>query len=333
MPNFFMRALLGIATICTAAVIPTTTEPSGRTFSVNGPSNLTTGLKTVDPHFTGYVFDPGSESLKLDDGLMALTKMMHRLSGRYFNGMMGPETWVAAGYTSVSVEVRVGPGREVIPTRFAIWGAQQLGVHIISHRQVRNLVWALVWMGSVVGSIEIKRKSPQLLLPGSGGGGTSDRMPVVPGLDFILDKQLRATDASGDKRKDLTIGLPPLQDDRKESLTYHVIDDRPMTKWELFANIYSFLGHVSEHPPRRKILPYFAVTPSLFPDTYFQLLAVKDGEVEYGFLADAAISTAFFILRQNVFSTLLLRLRLDEEVVCQCLIYKGEIPRPQGSGT
>ncbi|KAL8847180.1 MAG: hypothetical protein Q9221_007781 [Calogaya cf. arnoldii] len=313
--------------------MPITTEPASHPFSVSGASNLTKGLKAIDPRFSGHVAVPGRERLALDDGLMALTKMMHRLSGLPFNGMIGPETWVATGYTSVSVRIRVLPGREVIPTRFAIWGAQQLGLHVLWHKTVPNLVWALTWLGSLIGYIEFKRNSLQLLLPENASDDKSDATPVAPGLDLILDKQFQAVGVSGDNRKDINIVLPVLRDDRKLSLTYYMVEDQPMTKWELFANIYSLLGAIGEHPPRQKVLTYFVVSPTLFPDTHFQIKPVNDVEVEYRFLADAAISIAFFILRRNAFFTLLIRLQLDEEDICNGLIYKGDIPRPESSGS
>ena len=303
MPDLLVSMLLAVAALSTTTAIPPS-KPTNGTYLISGGSNLTSSDLTVDRDFGGHVAAEGSQVLETDAGLLSLTKMMYQLSYLPFNGFTGSETWTDPTTLTVSIEFKVLPGwwgQDVIPTRFAIWAAQDVGRHILYHREVRDLVWAFTWSGEVVGFIEVKSLSQQQLLFGPGGSARSRQPSQVPNLD-----------------------LQQVSDDRNVRVVYNIVRDRPLTKWELFANIYSLLAFTSEHPLRQKVPPEWTITPTIFPITRVQFGVVRGKEAEYRDIAWAAMSAAFFIISQNLVFTLVIRVQLDGEEICRGVIYKGE---------
>ncbi|KAI4269160.1 MAG: hypothetical protein LQ337_007450 [Flavoplaca oasis] len=323
MLNFFKLALPILVTICLTTAIPFS-EPAGRTALVSGNINATTSVdipqhQGIDPRFGGSVIVQGAQILDTDSGLMAMTEMMYRLSLKHFNGMMPSEAWESGTSEPVSFQVRVLPGRELIPTKFVVWGAQLLGQHILSHRQVRNVVWALTWERIPVGYIDITRR-PALLSPAGSKGG--DNPVTSTDVGSRPETQLRAAAVPGNKDDDVTIRLPVL-DDRLD-VRYRMVRNRPMTKWELFANIFGILGFASSFPPSERSSETWTYTSVLFPNTHFQYLPVT--EVEYQWRALAAYLTAGHILQQQLFFTMAISIYVGGEVVCRGSLYRGNNP-------
>ncbi|KAL8886362.1 MAG: hypothetical protein Q9192_006500 [Flavoplaca navasiana] len=250
--------------------------------------------------------------------------MMYQISLKDFNGMMPSEAWESATSEIVFMEVKLLPGQQLIPTKFAVWGTQLLSQHILSHREVRNIVWALTWERSPIGYIEINRSPARLSL-----AGNKDGDHPVPSTDVgsRLETKLRAAAVPGNKGDDMTIRLPVL-DDRLD-VRYRVVRNRPMTKWELFANIFGILGFTSSFPSSERSSHTWVYTPTLFPNTHFQYLPVTD--MEYQWRALAAYSTAVHILQQQVFFTMAISIYFDGEVVCRGSLYRGGNP-PQPIG-
>ncbi|KAI4098395.1 MAG: hypothetical protein LQ339_006450 [Xanthoria mediterranea] len=290
-------------------------------------ANPTVNLGAIDPRFNGHVAIQGRQILDLDAGLIALTKMLHHLSNSDFHSAIGPTAYIASGYTSVSIEVRgvTGPRRD-IPVRYAIWGASRVGEYILHWQEVRNHVFALTWERAVVGYIEFKRTANPLLgVVGSGSKGQ------IGDVDSILDAQFPRTDATSQNldEDNRTISLPLANDNREMTLQYHVITDHPMTKWELFANIYAILALIGQFPPRQRTTDGWMATSVIFPLTHFFFTPIAgSGGVEFRYIADAAMSTAFFILRRGLFFSVLVRVLLDGEPIGQGLIGKGDLPPP-----
>lgn len=322
----FMQALLLLlAASCFTTAIPLSDIASG-TFLVSPDTNTITGLgvpehRSIDPRFGGHVANPGSEILDTDTGLLAMTQMMYQLSLKDFNGIMAAAAWVSGTSELVSVEIRLLPGRFFIPVRYAVWGAQLLSRHMLLHREVRNVAWALTWDRAVIGSIWLERRPPAPLRVTGSGGGADEGNPV-PSTDasFRMESQLRAAAAAvpGDET---TISLP-LRDDRV-TVQYRMIRNKPMTEWELFANIFGILGFVSSFPPREKSRQTWVYTSNIFPETHISYLPERD--VEYQYRAVAAYSTAVHIVQNRLFFSLALTIRLDGEVVCKGAIYKGNV--------
>ncbi|KAL8876644.1 MAG: hypothetical protein Q9198_005195, partial [Flavoplaca austrocitrina] len=321
-------ALPALVAICSTSATPLS-EPAGRTALISGNMNATRsvdipGHQGIDPRFGGNVVVQGSRILDTDTSLMAMTDMMYQLSLKNFNGMMPSEAWESGTSERISVQVRVLPGRELIPTKFVVWGAQLLGQHILSQREVRNVVWAMTWERGPVGSIEITNRPPLASLAGSKGDDDSVPSQV---MSSRLETKLRIAVVPGYRNDDLTIRLP-LLDDRLD-MRYRVVRNRPMTKWELFANIFGILGFTSSFPPGERSSQTWVYTPQLFPDTHFQYLPVTD--MEYKSRALAAYSTAIHILQQQVFFTMAISISLEGEVICRGSLYKGNNP-PQPIG-
>lgn len=330
MLNLFMQALLLLlAASCSTTAIPLPDAASG-TFLVSPNTNATTGLGVpvhapVDPRFRAHVAVEGSQVLDTDTGLLAMTQMMYQISLKDYNGIMSPAAYVSGTSELVSVEIKVPPGRYFIATQYAVWGSQLLGEHILSHRAVRNVVWALTWDGDPVGHIEITRRPPvQLSISGSGGGNNRDPVPLTD-ANFRLETQLRAAVAAavvpGDSAEEMTLRLP-LRDDRV-AMGYRVIRNKPMTKWELFANIFGALGFASSFPPREKSRQTWVYTSNIFPETHLSYLPERD--VEYQLRAWAAYLTAVHIVQNQLLFSLALTIKLDGEVVCKGAIYRGNV--------
>ncbi|KAL8880855.1 MAG: hypothetical protein Q9198_001819 [Flavoplaca austrocitrina] len=328
MLNFFKLALPALVAISSTSATPLS-EPAGRTAIISGNMNATGSVdipshQGIDPRFGGNVVVQGSQILDTDTGLMAMTDMMYKISLKQFGGMMSSETWESGTSERVSVHVRVLPGRELIPTKFVVWGAQLLGQHILSHREVRNVVWAMTWERGPVGSIEITNRAALASLAGS--KGDDDSVPSQA-MSSRLETKPRTAVVPGNKNDDMTIRLPVL-DDRLD-MRYRVVRNRPMSKWELFANIYGILGFASSFPPSERSSQTWVYTSNLFPDTHFQYLPGTD--MEYKSRALAAYSTAVHILQEQVFFTMAISIYHEGEVICRGSLYKGNNP-PQPIG-
>ena len=328
MLNPFKLAMLVLVVTCSTTAIPLS-EPAGGNVLVPGNMNATASVnipehRSIDPRFGGHVAVPGSRVLDTDTGLLAMSKMMYQMSLKDFNGMMPSEAWESGTSEIVFLDVRLLPGQQLIPTKFAVWGTQLLSQHILSHREVRNIVWALTWERNPIGYIEINRRPVRLSL-----AGNKDGDHPVPSTDVGsgLETQLRAAAVPGNKDDDMTIRLPVL-DDRLD-VRYRVVRNRPMTKWELFANIFGSLGFASSFPSGERSSHTWVYTPSLFPNTHFQYLPVTD--MDYKSRALTAYMTAIQILQEQVFFTMALSVYLDGEVICRGSLYKGNNP-PQPIG-
>ncbi|KAI4220149.1 MAG: hypothetical protein L6R36_007828 [Xanthoria steineri] len=323
MLNPFIPLLLATS----ASRLATTTsllEPANTTTIVTNNPIQIPNLNAIDPRFNGHVAIQGRQLLDLDSGLMALTKMLHRLSSSDYNSAIGPTAYTASGYTSVSMEVRGVPGRRDIPVKYATWGASRVGEYILHWQEVRNHVFALTWERTVVGYIEFKR-TPNSLFGMVGSGGKEQ----IGDVDSILDAQLPRTDVTSQSLdEDVMPSLPLLDDDRKMTLQYHVLNDHPMTKWELFANIYAILALIGQFPPRQRTTDSWRATSVIFPATYYFFTPTTGRGVEFRYIADAAMSTAYFILRRELFFSVLVRVLFDKDAIGQGLIGKGDLPPP-----
>ena len=322
MLNPLLPVLLAVsATRPASAIPPSTIHP----IDANNPTQ-TPNLNAIDPRFNGHVAIQGRQILDLDSGLMALTNMLHRLSSSDYNSAIGPTAYTASGYTSVSIEVRGVPGpRRDIPVKYAIWGASRVGEYILHWQEVRNHVFALTWERTVIGYMEFKRTpNPLLRVPGSDSKGQ------IGDVDSILNAQLPRTDITSQNldEKNITLSLPLLDDDREMTLQYRVLNDHPMTKWELFANIYAILALIGQFQPRQRTTDSWMATSVIFPGTYYFFTLIAGRGVEFRYIADAAMSTAYFILRWELFFSVLVRVLLDKNAIGQGLIGKGDLPHP-----
>ncbi|KAL8995911.1 MAG: hypothetical protein Q9169_004447 [Polycauliona sp. 2 TL-2023] len=289
MLNFISPALLAITACHSAAATPVLNPADPMTLSAPN-SNLAVvaaGLGARELQFNVRILVPGTQILNLDDGLMAVTKTLHRLSGLYYNGRMGPTTYVALGYTSVTVEIRAVPGQSNIMTRYALWGALAVGGSILQRREVRNHVFGLFWSNTVVAYIQLKRTTTAVQLSLAGGSQEDDSSSSARQQRQLPDQTQDINDTvnnNKNNRNDSPIN-PPLQqrDDETEiGLKYHVNTDQPMTKWELFANIYNQLGYIAEFAPRQRRTGIWSIRPALFPNTQSVIIpAAAGGGVEY----------------------------------------------------
>ncbi|KAL8654882.1 MAG: hypothetical protein Q9210_001234 [Variospora velana] len=261
---------------------------------------------------------------------MAVTKVLHQLSGYDLNDEIGAATYLCKGYAAVSVTIRGVPGRTDINIKYAIWGAFLVGQAITWWKAVRNHVFALEYDGTVVGYIELEWTPVQLKLAGSSGDDDDDPDRTQDPMDAILSAQAGPAAVSQDP-SNVTL-TSPFGDDRKMMLRYQEVTTIDFTKWEFFANIYIQLLYLGSFPPRQRVETLWAVSPPNFPETYIGFIPTKPPYVaEYRHVALASLNTANRILTQHVAHGLIIAILLEEESIGESLIYRWAFPPNRAS--
>ncbi|KAL8846354.1 MAG: hypothetical protein Q9221_008554 [Calogaya cf. arnoldii] len=317
MPFKLALLALAVARSTTATPLSQSTNP---TLSLPETTNATASLKIppgFDPRFSAHVAVPGSQSLDIDTGLLGMSQMIYELSLKDFNGMISPQGWESGRSGMFFIEIKVLPGQRLIPIKYAVWGAQLLGEHFLSQRRISDLVWALTYGRELVGYIEITGRPPQPRLGGSSSGPVPSTHSGTAGLETKPQPAVIPRNADDGE----TIKLIILDD--RLSVKYRVVRNRPLSIWELFTNIFGILGQTSTVPPFERSRQTWVYTSNLFPDTHFQLLPVT--ELEYRLRARVAYDTAIYVIQNQIFFTLAMRIDLDGEVVCRGSIYKGNV--------
>ncbi|KAI4152777.1 MAG: hypothetical protein LQ341_000642 [Variospora aurantia] len=323
MLTFLLPVLVIIAAIRSAAAAPTpgaATPPQ----SLCGTTRRTVASPMVDPCFDIHLARRGGLTLETDSALMAMTKVMHHLSGYDFDNEIGAATYLCKGYADVSVTIKGVPGRTDISVKYAIWGAFLVGHSITWWKAVRNHVFALEYDGRVVGYIELEWTPVQLKLAGSSGDDDDDPDRAQDPMDAILSAQAGPAAVSQDP-SNVTLAAP-FGDDSKMILRYQEVTTIDFTKWEFFANIYLELLYVASFPPRWPVQTMWAVSPPDFPKTYIGFIPKPPYLAEFRHVALASLNTANRILTQHVAHGLIITISLEEESIGESVISRGEFP-------
>ena len=116
----------------------------------------------------------------------------------------------------------------------------------------------------------------------------------------------------------------PLSDERKITVSIQRRRDMPFSKWDLFIHIWDQLLYVNSFPPRQGITNGW-VLPRGEAKTSFAPYG-PPVNVEYRDVALASMSVAFYVLERHVVSGLVVKISLDERLIGELSIYRGEAP-------
>ena len=312
MLDFFWPALLAIAVIhsTTSTLLPRAIN----LINVSSDIPTLTVPGHIDPRFAILMTSEGTEILNADSGLMAITKMMHRLTESNFDGMIEPTTYVHNEFPATSVSIRGLPGDRDVQTRFAVWGIYRASIYVLQTKVVRTYTFKLTFDNSDVGYIDFARTQVRL----SPAGSSSNDQNHTQSLDTLplARRNTYSVQSSGD----ISLTSPP---DQPLRISYVVVEDQDLTKWEIFANIYTHLGFLAEFPSRQRIQETYTMHATSFPLSRTGLyVRTSPSVVRYGYVATALITIAYYIVTLDILHGIIVRMELDEELIGEGFILR-----------
>ncbi|KAI4086082.1 MAG: hypothetical protein LQ344_007860 [Seirophora lacunosa] len=242
-----------------ATPLPATPNPS--------VSPLTIPAGQIDPRFRVALTSHGDNEYDDDSGLMAMAKMLHRLSLYDFNtGMVEPQTYVAEGFPDVSVSIGGRPGASKVPAKFAIWGAFLASEYIAREEIVRDFGFVLTFSNTVFGYIRLAPGDDERIGTAGAGNGNRNSTPktrrsysdsswktarackrVVVAAEAATINKLILVLLSADST------TVPSSNNRKIHLQYILSPTITLSKWELFVNIYADFLIIGAYPSHKRI--------------------------------------------------------------------------------
>ena len=309
MLDFFWPVLLAIAAIYSVVATPLPRQLNLINVASDIPDLTVPGQ--IDPRFQISMTSEGTEILSTDSSLLAIAKMLRQLAESDFNGIVEPNTYV---YDATSVSLRGLPG-DRIKTRFAVWGIYRASLYVVQTRIVRSYAFSLTFDNSDVGYIDFARTQVQLSPATSSSSNAQNRT-------MSLDTSLLARRSASSSQSSGYVNLTSPAE-RPIQISYDVIEDQDLTKWELFANIYTNLGCFAEFPSRQRIERPYTIHSTSFPRsrTGFQPM-IYPSVVEYRYAALAFITIAYFIVDLDILHGIVVRIEQDKEVIGEGFIMR-----------
>lgn len=198
---------------------------------------------------------------------MAITKMLHRLTLRNWNGAVEARTYIHMSYPDVAISLNLptdAPDVADMPTRYAVWGILYVSEYIRRAESVRNFRFTLEFDNHVVGYISFDKnpdiagqRSAQSDSLSPDGLANSKRALDHPLHSDYLQLNLSAPTSNPDitlSKTNLTV--PPSDPDIQDFTTLR-ITDLEISKWEFFAGVFLNL-YVIAHFPYDQVMESFA---------------------------------------------------------------------------
>lgn len=184
------------------------------------------------------------------------------------------------------------PGQEKIENRFALWGISQASQYIIRNEIVHNYRFTLSFDNSDVGYIVFSRNQVQLSLAGSG---------------IHAQNQTRSTISSNSSV--VTLMSPQ---DEDITLSMALRNGKDLTKFKIFANIFNGLAITAKFPPNQRLQDIISFRPSTYLETAPSFFAKTSPSVfKYRHAAIALLTAGFYVLAEDVFEQMLIRIMID----------------------
>ncbi|KAM0801025.1 hypothetical protein BDR22DRAFT_228791 [Usnea florida] len=271
----------------------------------------------IDRRFRIVMASRGADVLPTDPGLMATAETLYQLGKSDVNGMVEPRTYMNRIFPAVSVSIRGMGGAAEIPTRFALWGIYEASDQILRTQIFRNYQFTLKYDNSNVGSIDFARTQAQAN-PTRNTSNTEAQTQILP---------IAPQTASSSPTSSRNLSLPsPLE--TPIQLSFSIITEMDMSKWELFANIYVTLFYIAGFLFRQRIPAHFRLAPPSSPQTGTGFWPRgASSVVEYGQVASAFSSIADYVVTSPVLSGIGFNLKLDGELIGDGIIYKAPLPK------
>ena len=308
-------ALTTMAAIHSAAAMPSPAPVNLIVPSSN--TSILTALGEIDRRFRIIMAARGADILPTDPGLMATAETLYQLGKSDVNGVIEPGTYVNRIYPAVSVSIKGRRGAAEIPTRFALWGIYEASDQILRTQTFRNYKFTLEYDDSNVGSIEFVRTQVQT----DPARNTSDAQAHTQILPVARQTVSSSPIGSGN------LSLPsPLEN--PIHLSFSIITEMDMSKWELFANIYATFFYIAEFPYRQPIPTHFRLAPPSFQSTGIAFWPRgAPSVVEYGHAASALFSIAYYVVMSRIINGIGFNINRDGELIGDGIIFKGPLPK------
>ena len=306
-------ALAAMAAIHSAAATP-----------LPGPVNLiipSSNISTltapgeIDHRFSIVIASRGDDVLPTDPGLMVTAETLYQLGKCDVNGVIEPRTFVHHVFPAVTVAIK-GRRGAAIPTRFALWGIYEASNQILRTQIFRNYKFILTYRNSNVGSIEFARTQAQPI-PARNSSDVQAHTQNLP---------IARRTASSPPTSPGNLSLPsPLESPIQ--LTFSIISEIDMSKWELFANIYVTLFYIAGFPSRQRIPAHFRLAPASFPSTGTAFWPRGSPSViKYDHAARALFSLAYNVVTSRILNGVGFNIKRDGELIGDGIVYKGPLP-------
>ncbi|KAI4118555.1 MAG: hypothetical protein LQ345_001440 [Seirophora villosa] len=303
-----------------ATPLPATPNPSA--------STLTIPAGQIEPRFRVALTSHGDNEYDDDSGLMAMAKMLHRLSLYDFNtGMVEPQTYVAEGFPDVSVSISGRPGASKVPAKFAIWGAFLASQYLAREEIVRDFKFVLTFSNTVFGYIRLAPGDDERI--GTAGAGNGDgnpppktqrSHPYSPSETARAFKRAAAAEAATTNKPTL-IPLTadsttvPSSNDKKIHLQYILSPTITLSKRELFANIHADFLIIGGYPSHKRIQTGWErmqTTHFLNSITGWRVRGSPPDDATYQDAADGSLTVARLVVTEKIGKALAFRLVLND---------------------
>ena len=307
-------ALAAMAVIHSAAATPSP-APVNLIISSSNISTLTAPGE-IDRRFSVVMASRGAESLPTDPFLMATAEALYQLGKSNVDGVIGPRTYVHHDFPAVSVVIRGRRGAE-IPTRYALWGIYEASDQLLRTQTFRNYKFSLKYRNSYVGSIKFRRTQAQPS-PARNSSNAQAHPQILP----IARRTPSSSPASSGN-----LSLPsPLESPIQ--LTFSIISDMNMSKWELFANIYVTLFYIAGFPHHQRISAHFRLAPAAYQSTGTAFWPRGSPSVIiYDDAASALSSIAYYVVTSHILNGIGFNINRDGELIGDGIIFKGPLPK------
>lgn len=308
-------ALTAMAAIHSAAATPPPAPVNLVVPSFN--MSILTALGEVDVRFRINIDAQGADVLPTDPFLMATAETLYQLGKNDVNGVAEPGTIVNRMFPAVSVSIKGRHGAAEIPTRYALWGIYEASDQLLRTQTFRNYKFTLEYDENNVGFIKFARTQAQP----DPARNTSDAQAHTQSLPIARRTVSSSPISSGN------LSLPsPLETPIR--LSFSILTEMDLSKWELFANIYATLLYIAQFPPRQPIPTHFRLTPLSFESTGIAFWPRGGASVvEYGHVAGALVMVANYVVTSHIVNGIGFNIKRDGEVIGDGIIFSGQLPK------
>ena len=308
-------ALMAVAVIHSAAATPWP-APVNLIIPSSNMSTLTAPGE-IDRRFRMIMAARGADVLPSDPGLMATAETLYQLGKSDIDVVIASGTYVNRVFPVVSISIRGRRGAAEIPTRFALWGIYEASDQILRTQTFRNYKFILSYDDSNVGSIEFARTQVQPD-PARNISGAQIHTQLLPMARPTVPS---SPISSGN------LSLPSLLENPIQ-LSFSIITEMDMSKWELFANIYATLFYIVEFPYHQPIPTHFRLAPPSFQSTGIAFWPRGSPPVvKYGHAASALLSIAYYVVTSRILNGIGFNINRDGELIGDGIIFKGPLPK------
>lgn len=186
---------------------------------------------------------------------MTTARILNKIAYAGFDATVEPQMYVDAVSPRMSISVRAAAGAGDIETRFIVWGMFQASQHIVTNQVCRNITFALQLDNIDVGYIEFsKQEVPLGTIP-----SRSNAQNQPPDSDAWSSTQ--SAGFQSQRPGNLTLLSTS---DGPAAFDITLIRTRVLTKYIVFANIFTGLAYIAQFPSLQRVGTFSLSLPPPF---------------------------------------------------------------------